>query len=442
MHEAHNLKLSTLPRYLIGSRSAILEVASSRWSILIGILFVLSAGLAREYDGEDLLHEPWHALRPLAASLASGTILFALVHGLVASKSTRPAESRPSLLTSYRIFMGLFWMTAPMAWLYAIPYERMLSPVDAVTVNLWTLALVAAWRVVLMVRVINVLYGVHAVAAFFIVMAFGDFVLFVAMQMAPTSLVNVMGGLQMPERDALVVEITTGLLLLSVMTAPIWLLGALVAAVNIKPSWPPLSGSPSSGVRGQSVPRGALALAILSIVAFIPALIVAQPEQINRRVAERLLHAGEIDEALAMMSERSASVFPPHWDPPPRVAYKEYIPDLDDVRAAMEANWPAEWVSEIYILKIRDRLQSELARWRGAENLSDAVEWAADYGRLQDLPEESRATAQFLLTHGRMLPAADRAALERLLRVLEFLEAELAAEPDREPTAPAVDGAQ
>jgi len=58
--------IGTLLRYLIGDRKAILAIAGSRHSLWIGFLFVLSAGLAREYDGEDLLHEPWHALIPLA----------------------------------------------------------------------------------------------------------------------------------------------------------------------------------------------------------------------------------------------------------------------------------------------------------------------------------------------------------------------------------------
>ena len=48
-------------------------------------------------------------------------------------------------------------MTAPLAWLYAIPYERFLSPVGATRANLWTLGLVAAWRVLLIIRVLVVL---------------------------------------------------------------------------------------------------------------------------------------------------------------------------------------------------------------------------------------------------------------------------------------------
>src|SRR5206468_2426101 len=97
--------------------------------------FVLSAGLAREYDGEDLLAEPWHLAIPLGASLASSFLLFAVAY-VVAVFRGAPCEP---FYGRYLYFLGLFWMTAPLAWLYAIPYERFLSPVGAVQANLLTL---------------------------------------------------------------------------------------------------------------------------------------------------------------------------------------------------------------------------------------------------------------------------------------------------------------
>ena len=93
------------------------------WSILIGVVLVISAGLAREYDGEDLIHEPWHALRPLGASLASGTTLFLVAHVAALVKSGKGEGAPPSFFRAWRTFLGLFWFTAPMAWLYAVPYE-------------------------------------------------------------------------------------------------------------------------------------------------------------------------------------------------------------------------------------------------------------------------------------------------------------------------------
>ena len=65
------MTISTLIRYLVGHRRAILEVAESKSAVWLGLLFVISAGFAREYDGVDLLHEPWHLALPLGASLAT-----------------------------------------------------------------------------------------------------------------------------------------------------------------------------------------------------------------------------------------------------------------------------------------------------------------------------------------------------------------------------------
>jgi hypothetical protein len=56
--------------------------------------------------------------------------------------------------------MGLFWMTAPCAWLYALPVERLCpDSLTAIKVNFALLGIVATWRVLLMGRVISVLTG-------------------------------------------------------------------------------------------------------------------------------------------------------------------------------------------------------------------------------------------------------------------------------------------
>ncbi|MFI4881687.1 MAG: hypothetical protein ACIAQU_03780, partial [Phycisphaerales bacterium JB064] len=281
------MRASTLPMYLMGQRQAILDVARSPLSVVIGMLFVLSAGLAREYDGEYLVLEPWHALRPLGASLASGTLLFLLVHGaaIIRGDSAGAAE-RPPLLAAYRSWMGLFWMTAPMAWLYAIPYERWMSPEVAISCNLWTLAFVAAWRVVLMTRVITVIYGVHPVPALFLVMLFADAVVIAVMGLAPMPVIDIMGGVRGPAREELlagIAFITSGLAILS---APVWILGALISLVGFRPMWPIASHPKPERSRGLLIVAGA------SIVAFAPLLVWAQPEQALRHRVERQLLSG------------------------------------------------------------------------------------------------------------------------------------------------------
>src|SRR5262245_35160561 len=128
--------IATLLRYLVGEREAILTLAVQPRAWLVGLLFVFSAGVAREYDGEDLLHEPWHLLLPLAASLVSSFLLYTVVYGVFA----RRRSNQPSFFAAYRAFLGLFWLTAPLAWLYVVPYERFLSPLHAINANLATLA--------------------------------------------------------------------------------------------------------------------------------------------------------------------------------------------------------------------------------------------------------------------------------------------------------------
>ena len=100
--------IGTLLGYLIGNRAAILTLAAHPRAWVVGLVFVLSAGFAREYDGEDLLHEPWHLLLPLAASLGSSFFLYCILYGI----STFSRQDGPSFFSAYRSFLNLFWLTA------------------------------------------------------------------------------------------------------------------------------------------------------------------------------------------------------------------------------------------------------------------------------------------------------------------------------------------
>src|SRR5439155_18632746 len=105
------MRIRTLLGYLIGRRQAILDIAADRRALILGFLFVLSAGLAREYDGADLVHEPWRLLLPMGASLATSFLLFCVTFGIFRTKRM----GAPRFLTSYQMFLSLFWMTAPLA---------------------------------------------------------------------------------------------------------------------------------------------------------------------------------------------------------------------------------------------------------------------------------------------------------------------------------------
>ena len=94
------MRVRTLALYLIGNERAILELAADRRCFWAGLLFVLSAGFARDYDGQDLLREPWHLLVPLGASLATSFLLFLVACGrLFVTK-----EGGPPFVRAYREF--------------------------------------------------------------------------------------------------------------------------------------------------------------------------------------------------------------------------------------------------------------------------------------------------------------------------------------------------
>jgi hypothetical protein len=93
--------VTTLLRFLVGDREAILAVARNRNALWLGLVFVLSAGFAREYDGEDLLREPWHLFIPLGASLLASLVLFTFVYAVGGNGPEQGAEKKPRFSLGY-----------------------------------------------------------------------------------------------------------------------------------------------------------------------------------------------------------------------------------------------------------------------------------------------------------------------------------------------------
>jgi len=336
------MPLQTWFRYLLGNRAAILRIAQAPNAVWIGALFVLSAGLAREYDAEDLLHEPWHLLIPFAASLVTSFVLFAVAFGLLKFKG----GIAPSFAAGYRAFLALFWLTAPLAWLYAIPYERFLDGLSAMQANLWTLALVSAWRVLLMARVLNVVMGFRGWQAFFLVMLLADAEALLALQIVPIPVWQVMGGVRQSPAEGFLAFVGVAIRAVATLSVVVWAIGALVAAILARPSWQTVAPDdlPSAG-------RSLDVLALASVVVWAFVLPFTQPEQQLRYRVEQNLTQGRIAEALAEMSAHEPTDFPPHWDPPPRLAYGQKVPPLLDVLEEIERRPPADWVAELFRIK-------------------------------------------------------------------------------------------
>lgn len=337
----------TLLKYLIGDRAAIRAIASSRGALWLGLLFVLSAGFAREYDGEDLLAEPWHLLIPVAASLATSFLLFSLLwincREEFHCRREEFGKDKPSFQLAYRSFLSLYWMTAPLAWLYAIPVERFLSPGGATSANLWLLGVVALWRVVLMIRVASVMFNEPMRAAVGPVMLFADSVALAILLFTPLPVISIMGGVRLTESELMIRETANTIAVVGILSFPLWLL-LTVLRRRFKPVNPAFYSSDAS----RSVSAATWGVAALSLLVWIPILPVTQREQQLRRQVEVDLQAGRIESALQTMSAHSRDDFPPHWDPPPRIGYGESHPPLEDVLKALSETDASPWVRAMF----------------------------------------------------------------------------------------------
>jgi hypothetical protein len=354
--------------YLVGDRAAILALAAHPRAWIFGLLFVLSAGFAREYDGEDLVHDPWVLLLPLGASVVSSFLLYLVLYGV---RVLRLSRGR-TFFAAYRSFLNLFWLTAPVAWLYAIPYERLLDSVTATKANLMTLALVATWRVALMVRVAVVLFDMRVSVAFFRVMAYADGVALLALVFSPFPIIEVMGGVRLTQTESAVRGAAQLVCCLGGLSFLVWL-GVAIATIGDHSRWQ--LETHSRGVLQVSLP--VMALAFVSLAVWFVFLPFTQPEQQLRRQVESAFRNDEIAKGLALMSEHDPGDFPPHWEPPPRFLKGDRQSLLLDICKEIPRSNPQMWVRQRFLMRLKVYL--ETGSFRGYEKEIASV--------LNDLPE-------------------------------------------------------
>lgn len=390
----------TLAEYLLlGSRGAIESMAGSRWPMAIGLLLVLSGGLARYYDNAYLPSEWQVLLRGLGVSIANSFVLFVLVAGCVAARG-----GRIRFWQLYLSFLGLFWMTAPMAWLYGIPYERFLTPIDAIHANTWTLAVVSAWRVLLIARVCSVLFEIPFLAALCPVMLFSSGAMFAASALSPKPILDVMGGMQLTKVEREIASSVFLVQVVSFVSVPIWFFGTLIALGFMKPG-----ERAARSVLPARTPAPLLVGASLVLAAWCAAAIAVAPEQRRRYEVERLFRAGRVEDALAEMSAHLRSEFPPVWDPPPIRVYGNSREPIAAVRRAISARPPAGWVLDLYL----DKSWREMTVWltfqerATVEDVVSKARWSSEF---------DFDALRFHLRYDRRLSAGDRERLEEFLR--------------------------
>jgi hypothetical protein len=309
---------------------------------------VILAGLFREYDQESLLHEPWHLGIPLAASLGLSALLFVILKAIPAVRHTPLSKTE-----EFRRLLTCFWMTAPLAVIYAIPVERLTSAAVATGYNMLFLGIVATWRVILFVRVVSVLYYASYLSALFPVLLLADSLVIWLMFVFPLPLLQVMGGIRLTESERLINEVRAGLLFVGGLSWPVWLIGTGVVALR-KTEYEVPAATPSAG----RVSGGLWACSVVAAALVLGACLITQPEQQRRHRIERLLKGERFDEALDLLTAIPRSDLPPHWDPPPRVRPWRMNPEpLSVVAAILDRDDVPGWVVDAY--------GDKLVQWRG-----------------------------------------------------------------------------
>jgi len=339
MTPAVELRIHDYAAYLVGNRRAILRIATSKGALWIGSIFVLSAGLAREYDGEDLRAEPWHLLIPFAASIVTSFVLFSAVW--LAGRKRR-AEPMP-FWKAYRGFLSLYWATAPLAWLYAIPVERMLPVLDAIRANYAMLLIVSIWRVALITRAIAVVNSCRYWVVLPIVTLISSIVALIAALTVPVPMLALMGGIRPPDDEMLTLTLTHNAGCVAFLGIPVSLVFCIVVSKRFR-RW----RFPRDHDVPRCVSRSLTAFAILTIIAWAPILPGPQNEQRNRRQVEQAVEDRRIDEAIQILCAHARSAFPPHWRPPPWVTRSRRELDAVLLLDEAQAQCAPVWVIEAY----------------------------------------------------------------------------------------------
>lgn len=344
-----SLDLSTMPAaplsireyaaYLIGNQQAILRIAMSKGAVWIGALLVLSAAFAREYDGEDLRAEPWHLLIPFAASLATSFVLFSAVW--LAGRKRR-IEPMP-FWKAYRGFLSLYWATAPLAWLYAIPVERFLPVLTAIWANYGLLLIVSIWRVVLITRAIAVVNSCRFIFVLPIVTLISSIVALAAAMTVPVPMLALMGGIRPPEDEMLTLSLTHNAGCVAFLGIPV----SMICCIAVQRRWRRWR-FPRDVMAPCRVGHSLLATSIISILVWIPILPGPQLEQRNRRLVERAVANRQHAEAIRILKSHPRAEFPPHWRPPPWVTRSPHEMDAVLLLEEAERQGAPVWVIDAY----------------------------------------------------------------------------------------------
>jgi hypothetical protein len=370
--------------YQVGDAGAIRRVAGSKYLLLVAAVLVVMTSVPRNYDQTYIGEVPWWPVIPLLFSLVSGSFMFLVLQGAF----IRHVEQ--GIFRKYLRFLGLFWMTAPVAWVYGIPVERFLDARGATVANLWLLGIVSVWRVMLLTRVVSVIFQVRWWRA-------GGWVLFGACVEVVVVLFNPvmgdaiargMGGMRnSPEQD-LLLGVLEAVLMTCLMAAPVMMIAMVVASKVF-----------GERARFADLPThtGAPWATLLLVAAgWVCAAIIPQKELAKEFRYRSLLEEGDYRAALVYLNTLEPEDWPPAkgFRPDPYEGeVRRWLPGLMDVVSGNEKRWVQEKLLWVFERTFEHRWKifsgEEFVRiLKGVERLDGGNDWIRASGQLWGQQEE------------------------------------------------------
>ena len=392
------MNLWTIARYLVGDSRAIRSLAGNSAALPVGIVLVLLTAVARNYDQTFIAETPLWLFGSLLFSFFSGSFLFLILYRFFIQRCLE-ADPLPSKFQQWRTFMGLFWMTAPIAWLYAIPVERWLESNAAAQANLTLLAIVSVWRVVLMSRVVSVVNGVPFARAL------GWVTVVAALEVI---IVVFLGGLFSPTFGNRIMAGMSGLrnapeenLILSALSNAWMGAWALLIIIGITLTVRLYQGTTQPFPRARPGRGPWLSLGVLAVLW----MLLAWPAQLEQQRFHR--HAKLIDSkqyaaALSYLAQHRPADFPPSRRLEPSPYEYRVWDELPPVIALLTTNTPL-WIRERYLGHASATFIHRWLKFRHDASLS------AMFAALEQLPDGRQwiLTNQIMLVNSRIIIRPD-----------------------------------
>lgn len=345
-----------LPGFLIGHRASVERLIHGRGALFFSAALVMTAAFAREYDAVSWWHHPGDLLAPFAASILLASILFLWMWAALASSGMKLKTP----WRHYTVFLTGYWLTAPLAWLYAVPIETMTDELSAIRFNLMALSIVSIWRVLLFSRVASIQFRVPMLAVLSWILVPCMAIAFIAVINAQLSIVSLMGGIRMTESEKLVFgfqNVVAGGIFYGFIPVVLFAIFQLIAVKRRELGMIACRRTRPMDGRLWAVP-------VIASVTLLYGAAIHQPKFLRAERVDAMLLDGDVNAAIELMTINGPHAFPIVWDPPPIAKNHDgVIPKIDQIATALNGNDAPAWVADRLLHEADELLLQQAGLW-------------------------------------------------------------------------------